>query len=251
MPNQFHITEHAQGTYMVEGPASNWIILEDNGVYTVIDGGYPGDVPLVLDSIRRLGLSVKDAAAMLITHGHVDHTGAAAYFASELCVPVLSSHAEHTQMTGEERFQVSPVQILVRAWQPLVFKWMRHVLTVGGTEGTKVLEAKIWTPEQLSALPGAPVAVPTPGHTPGHSAFHLPDAKVLISGDALISGHALSTTTGAQMLHPMFHHERQQAYQALTAFDGLDADSILPGHGKALHCQPAEAVHAALARNPR
>lgn len=110
MPNQFHITEHAQGTYMVEGPASNWIILEDNGVYTVIDGGYPGDVPLVLDSIRRLGLSVKDAAAMLITHGHVDHTGAAAYFASELWVPVLSSHAEHTQMTGEERFQVSPVQ---------------------------------------------------------------------------------------------------------------------------------------------
>lgn len=128
---------------MVEGPASNWIILEDNGAYALIDGGYPGAVPRVLDSIRGLGLSAKDAAAMLITHGHVDHTGAAAYFASELCVPVLSSHAEHTQMTGEERFQFSPVQILLRAWQPRVFKWMRHVLTVGVTKGTKVLEANL------------------------------------------------------------------------------------------------------------
>ncbi|TFH57245.1 MBL fold metallo-hydrolase [Glutamicibacter arilaitensis] len=54
MPHQFDITEHAQGTYMVEGPASNWIILEDNGAYTLIDGGYPGDVPLVLDSLGGL-----------------------------------------------------------------------------------------------------------------------------------------------------------------------------------------------------
>ncbi|MGH3654940.1 MBL fold metallo-hydrolase [Glutamicibacter sp.] len=249
MPDRFRITQHSNGTYLVEGPASNWIILEDNGAYTLIDGGYPADVPLVLESIRVLGLEVKDAAAMLITHGHVDHTGAAACFASELGVPVLSSAAEHTQMTGEERFQVSPWQIVIRAWRPLVFKWMRHVLKVGGTKGTRVPEAGVWTAQQLAGLPGAPVAVPTPGHTPGHTAFHLPDSKVLVTGDALIAGHALSHHTGAQMLHPMFHHNRQQAHDALAAFDSIDAGSILPGHGKPIYCQPAEAVRTALARD--
>lgn len=44
--------------------------------------------------------------------------------------------------------------------------------------------------------PGRPLAVHTPGHTSGHAALHLPDQGVLVAGDALMTEHALSTSTG-------------------------------------------------------
>jgi glyoxylase-like metal-dependent hydrolase (beta-lactamase superfamily II) len=80
-------------------------------------------------------------------------------------------------------------------------------------------------------LPGRPVPVHTPGHTQGHVVFHLPDAGVVVSGDALVSGHPTSRIEGPQLLPDMFHHERAQALASLDILEGLDAEVLLPGHG--------------------
>ena len=71
----------------------------------------------------------------------------------------------------------------------------------------------------------------TPGHTDGHCAFHLPDAGVVISGDALVSGHPTSRLKGPQLLPDMFHRERARAVASLDLLEGLAADVLLPGHG--------------------
>ena len=39
-------------------------------------------------------------------------------------------------------------------------------------------------------VPGRPRIIPTPGHSPGHVAFHLPELGVLIAGDALCTYNA-------------------------------------------------------------
>lgn len=234
MPEFFRITQEADGVHMVEGPASNWVLLSDGADFTLVDGGYPSDVDLVIGSMRKLGLDPKNAHAMLITHGHVDHTGAANHLAEEYGTPILSSAEEHGQMLGTERFQVAPKSIIMRAWRPSVFRWMMHVIKSGGAKGTEVPTARVWDSMMISNLPGAPVAVATPGHTPGHTAFHLPGSGILISGDALITGHAISREEGPQMLHPMFHHDLDQTYSTLGTFEGLMANTIIPGHGKAL-----------------
>ena len=41
-------------------------------------------------------------------------------------------------------------------------------------------------------VPGRPVPIATPGHTSGHTAFLVPGARVLLTGDALVTGHALA-----------------------------------------------------------
>lgn len=233
MSTFFRITQEADGVHMIEGPASNWVVLSDGADFTLIDGGYPSDVDLVIGSIKKLGLDPKNAHAMLITHGHVDHTGAANHLAEEYGTPILSSPEEHGQMLGTERYQVAPMSIIMRAWKPAVFSWMMHVIRSGGAKGTEVPTAKIWDREMISKLPGAPVAIATPGHTPGHTVFHLPGSGLLISGDALITGHAISRKEGPQMLHPMFHHDLDQAYSTLGTLEGLMAQTIIPGHGKA------------------
>ncbi|HWV25830.1 MAG TPA: MBL fold metallo-hydrolase, partial [Aeromicrobium sp.] len=80
-------------------------------------------------------------------------------------------------------------------------------------------------------LPGRPVPVVAPGHTSGHTMYHLPQHGVLVSGDALVTGHPISARRGPQLLDPMFHHDLAQNRGSLAVTRGLDADTILPGHG--------------------
>ena len=53
-------------------------------------------------------------------------------------------------------------------------------------------------------VPGGPRVIPTPGHSPGHVAFHLPDRGVLIAGDALCTYNALTGARGPQPLPRAF-----------------------------------------------
>ncbi|MCG2622161.1 MBL fold metallo-hydrolase [Arthrobacter sp. I2-34] len=241
------VTEPAEGVFFVEGPASNWIIAREGQDFTLIDGGYPADLPRVLDSIRHTGLRPERAAAMLITHGHVDHTGSAAWFSAEYGTPVLCSPGEYRQLLGEEKYQVSPGQVILRAWRPRVFNWLVHVLQAGGLQENDIPDAGIWDIARLAGLPGAPVAVPTPGHSPGHAAYRLPGAGAVATGDALVTGHAISPAAGPQMLHPMFHHDIEAAYRALEALAAVPERLVLPGHGPSMTLDLA-AASAALRR---
>lgn len=238
----YTVTEAAPDVFFVEGPASNWTILRRGERFTLVDGGYPGDLPLVRESIRDAGLDPADGDAVLVTHAHVDHAGTAAHFARQYCTPVFSSAAEHRQLVGVEKIQVSSGQVLVRAWKPRVLRWSTRALRAGGRTPVSVLTAEVWDDALLASLPGGPVAVPTPGHTPGHTSFYLPAAKAVITGDALVTGHAISTRNGPQSLHPMFQHDGVRADSALAELAGLDASLILPGHGPALKMGIVEAV---------
>lgn len=238
----YTLTEPAADVFFAEGPASNWIMLRSGDAFTLIDGGYPGDLPLVLESIRDAGLDPADAAAVLVTHAHVDHAGTAGYFAAAYGSPVLCSVAEHPYLLGEDREQVSAAQILVRAWQPSVLHWAWHVLAAGGAGRVAVPAAATWNDDELAALPGSPAAVPTPGHTPGHTAFYLPAAHAVATGDALVTGHALSRHRGPQMLDSMFHTDDDGARRSLGQLGKLDASLLLPGHGPAVRVGVSQAV---------
>lgn len=238
--------EFAEGIYLVQGPGSNWIIIRGAKGFTIIDGGYPSDLHLVIDSISALGLKPSQAQAMLITHGHTDHTGAAAHFARYFGTPILSSAGEHDTLLGKEKFQVTVGSALPYLWRPTVIRWAVHAAKSGGMAPNNIPTAEIWDADRLLELPGSPVPIPTSGHTPGHTAYHLPEARVLVSGDALVSGHALSKCSGPQMLHPMFHHDIERAGIALNTLAAVDANIILPGHGPGLAGEAAALVAATI-----
>lgn len=241
LPEQ-RTTEPAAGVHFVEGPASNWIIVREGEDFILIDGGYPRDLGHVLASIRQLGLEPAEAKAMLITHGHVDHTGSAAHFSKEFGTPILCSPEEVAHVRGQEKHQVTLGQVLRRAWRPRVFRWMMHVIQAGALTAEPAAAARAWDAGELQALPGSPRAVLVAGHTPGHTAFVLPRAHAVATGDALVTGHPLSKKTGVQMLHPMFHSRPEVAGEALRCLAGVDASVVLPGHGPALRKQIGDAI---------
>jgi glyoxylase-like metal-dependent hydrolase (beta-lactamase superfamily II) len=197
---------------------------------------------LVLESITGLGLDPANAKAMLITHGHVDHTGSAAYFSRTYGTPVLCSPEELAHVQGREKHQVTFGQVIIRAWRPRVFRWLVHVIKAKALQAEPAVLAQAWTPETLASLPGRPEAILVPGHTPGNAAILLPDAEAIAVGDTFASGHPISTHSGPQMLHRMYHSDPAAALKAAHSLSGVQAHVILPGHGPALRMSLAQAV---------
>ncbi|MEV5315614.1 MULTISPECIES: MBL fold metallo-hydrolase [unclassified Streptomyces] len=225
----------ADGTYLVHGSNTNWVILTEGDAVTLVDTGYPGDRELVLDSLAAVGSSPEAVAAVLVTHAHNDHLGSAEYLRATYGTPVYLHEAEVPHARRDFLHQVSVGQVLREGWRPGVLPWAVHALRSGGTAHVPVAAPEPFPAAGALDLPGRPVPVHTPGHTLGHCAYHLPGAGVVISGDALVSGHPTSRAEGPQLLPDMFHHERAHAVASLDVLAGLAADVLLPGHGPVHH----------------
>ncbi|MFF0648865.1 MBL fold metallo-hydrolase [Streptomyces tendae] len=225
------VRQVADGTYLVHGGHTNWVILTDGDAATLVDTGYPGDRRALLDSLAAVGSSPEAVAAVLVTHAHNDHLGSAEYLHAAHGTPVLLHEAEVPHARRDFLQQVSVGTVLRNAWRPGVLPWMVHVLRTGGTQQHPVTAPAAFPADGALDLPGRPVPVHTPGHTDGHCVYHLPDAGVVISGDALVSGHALSRTEGPQLLPDLFHHDRAGAVASLDVLATLEGDVLLPGHG--------------------
>jgi glyoxylase-like metal-dependent hydrolase (beta-lactamase superfamily II) len=217
-------TVHIAKTHLV-----NWTIVVDGDGVLLIDAGFPGQRPEVLASLRQLGFQPSDVRAILLTHAHVDHFGTAIWLAAEHRVPVYC-HADevgHAQRKYLE--QASPVDVALHAWQPRWLLWSAEIARTGAFVKAGIPTAQALTTDIAATLPGGPIAIPTPGHTGGHCSY-LVDG-VLVSGDALVTGHPTSRKVGPQLLHRVFNHDQAECVHSLGALSVLETDVLLPGHG--------------------
>ncbi|SNX88308.1 glyoxylase-like metal-dependent hydrolase (beta-lactamase superfamily II) [Streptomyces sp. TLI_55] len=242
-PRTDDIVQVESNVFLVSGSNTNWVIIKDGASCTLVDSGYPGDRDAVLGSLATLGLGPRDVSAVLITHAHNDHIGAAEHLRAAYEVPVLMHPEEVPHARRDFLDQVSVGQVLGQAWRPGVLPWAVHALRAGGTTHVPVCEPQAFPAAGALDLPGAPVPVHTPGHTKGHCAYHLPKSGILITGDALVTAHPTSRISGPQLLPEMFHTDRARALDSLTTLENLDAGLLLPGHGPA-HRGPAKEAAA-------
>ncbi|MFJ2925980.1 MBL fold metallo-hydrolase [Streptomyces massasporeus] len=225
------VQQVADGTYLVHGSNTNWVILTEGDAVTLVDTGYPGDREQLLASLAQVGSSPEAVAAVLITHAHNDHLGSAEYLRATYGTPVYLHEAEVPHARREFLHQVTVGTVLRNGWRPGVLPWAVHALRSGGTTPVPVTAPQAFPTADALDLPGRPVPVHTPGHTDGHCAYHLPGTGVLISGDAVVSGHPTSRVEGPQLLPDMFHHERPRALASLDVLAELEGELLLPGHG--------------------
>ncbi|MGW4444634.1 MBL fold metallo-hydrolase [Streptomyces sp. NPDC004682] len=231
----------ADGTYLVHGHHTNWVILKDGDAVTLVDTGYPGDRAGLLESLAAVGSSPEAVAAVLITHAHNDHLGSAEHLRSAYGTPVQLHPAEVPHARREFLQQAKVGDVVRNVWRPGVLPWAVHLIQVGGLEQHPVTAPEPFPVEGALDLPGNPVPVHTPGHTDGHCVYHLPRLGVVISGDALVTGHAISRVKGPQLLADFFHHERERAVTSLDLIAALEGDTLLPGHGP-VHRGPVRAA---------
>ena len=106
--------------------------------------------------------------------------------------------------------QVSPAALATQAWRPRWLAWSarsppRAVWFETASRRTSA------DPEIADTLPGRPVALPTPwSHQ--RALLYVVD-RVLIAGDALVTGHPLLRQSGPQLLPAMFNHSEAGAWR--------------------------------------
>ena len=232
----------ADGVHLVRGSAVNWVLVVEGDAVTLVDGGYPRDAAAVVASLAAVGRRPEDVEAVLLTHAHVDHVGGVAPLVARHGTPVLTSPTEARHARREFLEQATPAAVAARAWRPRVLAWSVRVARAGALRAVVLPAARGVAAGVALDLPGRPVAVPTPGHTSGHTAWLLPGVGVVATGDALATGHPTSRRAGPQVLDPMFHHDGAAVPAALDTLAALDAAVVAPGHGPAWHGAIEEAV---------
>ncbi len=129
----------------------------------VVDPG--GDIDEIVKAAAQLGIALEK---VLLTHGHIDHAGAAAEFAARLHLPIEGPQREDAfwieQLPHQSQMFGFPHSA---AFTP--DRWLEDGDTV--RVGKVVLEV-----------------IHTPGHTPGHVCFFHRPSKLAIVGDVLFAG---------------------------------------------------------------
>ncbi|WP_328350590.1 MBL fold metallo-hydrolase [Mycobacterium sp. NBC_00419] len=231
-------TVHVARTELV-----NWTLVTDSAGVMLIDAGFPGSRDDVLTSLRQLGFGPADVTAILLTHAHVDHFGSAIWFAKTHGTPVYCHADEVGHSKRDYLEQAGPVDLLAHAWQPRWIKWSLEIAGKGALVRAGIPSTEALTDDVAARLPGRPLAVPTPGHTGGHCSY-LVDG-VLVSGDALVTGHPLARRRGPQLLPGVFNHDEQGCVRSLAALAMLETDTLIPGHGEVWRGPIREAVRQA------
>lgn len=225
----------APGVVFVEGPVSNWVVLAEEDGVALIDAGYPADTDLVLDTVRYAGHDVDDLRRVYVTHGHVDHVGGIPGILSRYPgVEVLAHADELDNVRGPLRQQVTPAEIGGRLAAPRVLRWLARAVRSEALRPTTVPSARAFTGADFDGRAITPF--PAVGHTDGSTAYLLPAANAIVTGDAVVSRHDTQPASWAprpRMITPFFTADQDRAVESARALP--IPEILLPGHGPAVH----------------
>ncbi|MBH0781159.1 MBL fold metallo-hydrolase [Nocardia bovistercoris] len=221
----------ADDVFRIQGTEVAMVLARDGDALTLIDAGWLGDAAVIEESVRALGHRPEDITAVLLSHAHLDHIGALAYLHTRYGTPAYTAPAEVGHARGEYHETATALDVISRAWKPRTAAWAVRIARAGGLRENIAPHIQPFPVEGALDLPGSPIPIATPGHTSGHSGFHLPVAGVLATGDALVTAHPTAPTSGPQLLPDFFNHSTSRAVDGLAAFESVDADVVVPGHG--------------------
>jgi hydroxyacylglutathione hydrolase len=195
-------------------PAGSW----GTNCYVLATG--PGEPCLIVDPGQQSIDGVHDIirehrlvpAAVLLTHGHIDHVWSVAPLSAEFDIPALI-HAD------DRHRLVDPAGTSIIAAREQLL-----AMTKNSLELTEPSDVRLLTDEQALDLAGIPMVVRhAPGHTEGSAVFVLDE--VMFSGDVLFAGSIGRTDLPGGDHASMIESLRRVI---LPAPDDL---VVLPGHG--------------------
>ncbi|MBS0854740.1 MULTISPECIES: MBL fold metallo-hydrolase [Tatumella] len=173
---------------------------EASGETAIVDPG--GDAEIIVQTLNSLG---RTPSKILLTHGHLDHVGAAAELAARYQIP----------LTGPQIRDKFLLDALPQQSQMFGFPYCAP------------LQPDKWL-EQGQEVPLGELSLEVfhcPGHTPGHIVFFERSSRLLISGDVIFKGGV------GRSDFPQGDHQQLIHSIVSTLLPLGDDVTFIPGHG--------------------
>ncbi|MGI9016143.1 MAG: MBL fold metallo-hydrolase [Euzebya sp.] len=244
-------TQVADGVHRVADGLVNWYLLVADGKVTLIDTGWPRSWSRVQEALSSLGHSTSDLAAVVLTHGHPDHQGAAER--ARQAGAVVHGHRDEVpylkgEAKGSSPFAMVP-SLIPHLIQPKALGFILHATAHGFMTPKWIKQVTPFDDGQTIDVPGSPRALHTPGHTTGHTSFILDNAGAVLTGDALVTLDVFTRETGPRLLPDALNADSAAARASLDRFADVDAQLLLPGHGDPLTGNVADLAAQAKSRS--
>lgn len=201
-----------------------------SGEWTLVDAGLFNSRDVIRDAAKgRFG---PDSApnAIVVTHGHFDHIGAAEELAEEWNIPVYAHELELPYLTGRANYPPPDPSVssgLMAKISPLYPK-----------EGIDLGVRAVALPDDGKVPPMPDWRwIHSPGHTPGHIALFRERDGVMIVGDAFTTvkqESAVSVLTQEQEVHgppAYFTLDWEAARESVRRLAALHPSVVISGHG--------------------
>jgi glyoxylase-like metal-dependent hydrolase (beta-lactamase superfamily II) len=240
----------AEGVHRIEDARTNWYLVEeDRGRrLTVVDCGYPASWRSLQSALSELGREPADVEAVVLTHAHPDHIGFAERIRAEWHVPVWLH--ERDRSLSRHPFNYEKEHSPLRHASLYGLRFAAGMVRAGVLRTRPLGDVRAFADEEELDVPGRPRPVPTPGHTHGHTAFHLPQRGVVIAGDALTTHDPYANRRGAFVMSGASNADSTQAVASLQQIADTGAATVLVGHGDPWTDGAQAAVDAARAAGP-
>jgi glyoxylase-like metal-dependent hydrolase (beta-lactamase superfamily II) len=237
----------AEGVHRVEDAFTNWYLLEADDGVTIVDAGVPSSWDSLVDALPRIGRSLSDVRAVVLTHGHFDHVGFAERARRELDVPVYVHENDAPLTRHPWRYDYERMPAFYFATQvqalPIVATFLRH----RAFWPSPIDSVTRYHDGDTLPVPGRPAVVATPGHTLGHCALHLADRDTVLAGDAVVMLDPYTARRGPRLVARAATADTERNLATLDALAATGARIVLTGHGEPWTAGAEEIVRAARA----
>jgi glyoxylase-like metal-dependent hydrolase (beta-lactamase superfamily II) len=202
--------------YPIEGLAVTFHLLyDDQKKETVlIDTGFRGELSKLERILRFLHLTWPDIKAILLTHGHLDHTGNLAEIKRLTRAPIYAHPLEQPHIDGAFPYQGAS-------------RWCGRLEAIGRkllNYHSVPIDVRLSDGMDLPYWGGLKV-IHLPGHTEGHCGFYSHQHRLLFTGD-LFADYWFS----AHLPFPFLNSCPQYLPTSLQKVRTLDPELVIPSH---------------------
>ncbi|HPH55946.1 MAG TPA: MBL fold metallo-hydrolase [Smithellaceae bacterium] len=220
------------------GPVNAYLFLGKQT--TLLDTGTSRTARHLEESLRQIGIGFPDIDRIILTHGHIDHYGAARQVVKRSSGrAVVAAHREDASVveTGMEVSDRQFSKFYGLMDVPLVFEFLFYGMGLFFSSLAKNCRVDLCLSdgEKIQAGDYEATIISTPGHTKGSICLYLEKEGILFSGDHIL-GHI--TPNAFVMLESDFdipwRMSQVEFYDSLKKIESLAPRIVYPAHGKSI-----------------
>jgi len=215
----------------IEVGPTNCYLIHGQGGAVIVDPGPPGKAAAVIAGAAQAGVAPEDVRLIFVTHGHLDHYGAAAEVRAWCGAPV-AAHPGEPEFSRDRRNALPPAQTL----RGSIVRWFYLLLAPLAHFEPLVADVLLEDGADLSPYGLEAKTLLLPGHSPGSLGLDT------AGGDAYVGDLFVNYTVPSQ---PIYLSDPAAWQWSTERVRSLAPRMVYVGHGEPFPGEKLDTIHPA------